>query len=146
MFRLFLTKINQIFVYFCADMKCYKTTFNHLIICMLCVLNASLFAQEAKTILKAPAKLDTLLQKKIALDREDAAKKRFTIQVYYGVHESTTEVLEQFNALFPELVAEMIFETPNYKIRAGSFATEREALAVLTRVKRRFKAAFVLKP
>ena len=76
MFKLFLTKINQIFVYFCADMKCYKTTFNHLIICMLCVLNASLFAQEAKTILKAPAKLDTLLQKKIALDREDAAKKR----------------------------------------------------------------------
>jgi hypothetical protein len=38
--------------------------------------------QQAQTQLRAPQKLDSLLQKKIALDRLNAAKKQFTIQVY----------------------------------------------------------------
>jgi hypothetical protein len=44
------------------------------------------------------------------------------------------------------MIAQLIHETPNYKIRAGNFATEREALAELEKVKQRFRSAFVLKP
>ena len=115
---------------------------------LFCILlySSALIAQEAQVQIHAPEKLDTLLQKKITLDRESAAKKQFTIQVYYGVFEATTAELERFQTLFPEITAQLIFETPNYKIRAGSLVTEREALAVLTRVKRKFRSAFVLKP
>ncbi len=80
------------------------------------------------------------------MDRKNSEKKLFTIQVHYGNYESATATMEEFETMFPTLTARLIFETPNYKIRTGSFATEREALEVLTRVKRVFKAAFVLKP
>ena len=102
--------------------------------------------QQAQTQLRAPQKLDSLLQKKIALDRLNAAKKQFTIQVFYGNFEETTAELLRFETLFPNMIAQLIHETPNYKIRIGNFATEREALAELEKVKRRFRSAFVLKP
>jgi hypothetical protein len=54
--------------------------------------------------------------------------------------------MERFKALFPDMTAHLIFETPNYKIRTGNYTTEREASAELEKVKRRFRSAFVLKP
>lgn len=146
MFRLFLTKINQINLYFCDLMKRITTHFKLLTVCALCILSTAVFAQDAKTILVAPAKLDSLLTKKINLDRETSEKKLFTIQVFYGNFEATNAALEAFETQYPELPAKLVFETPNYKIRAGNFATEREALEILTQIKARFKAAFVLKP
>jgi hypothetical protein len=133
-------------VYFCAAMNCYKTYFNRLIVCTLCFLSSIVLAQEAKTQVNSPDKLDELLAKKIDLDREESEKKQFTIQVYYGNFESSTAVLEAFQLDYPDLPARLVFETPNYKIRSGSFITEREAQEVLIRIKRRYKAAFVLKP
>lgn len=105
-----------------------------------------LMGQQAQTQLRAPQKLDSLLQKKIALDRLNTAKKQFTIQLFYGDFEATTAELARFETLFPDKIAQLIFETPNYKIRLGNFTTEREALAELAKVKQRFRSAFVLKP
>lgn len=127
-------------------MKCCKTPFNHLIVCALSILNTVVFAQEGKTQLSVPEKLTELLARKIDLDLEASEKKQFTIQVHYGNYESTTAILEAFEMDYPDLAARLVFETPNYKIRAGYFATEREALEVLATIKRRYKAAFVLKP
>ena len=127
-------------------MICRKTHFNHLFVNAFCFFSIITFAQEANTLLNAPEKLTNLLELKILLDAEASKKRLFTIQVHYGNFESTTTVLEEFKTLYPDLPARLVFETPNYKIRAGRFATEREALGVLTRIKRRFKAAFVLKP
>ena len=127
-------------------MKCRNTKFNRLSIFLLSFYVTTAFAQEAKTTLNAPEKLDILLSQKINIDREIAEKKLFTIQVYYGDFEPTTALLEEFKELYPTLPVRLIFETPNYKIRTGNFSTEREALEMLERIKRRFKAAFVLKP
>mgnify|MGYP001943811394 CR=1 FL=1 len=129
-----------------TDMICRKTHFNHLFVNAFCFFSIITFAQEANTLLNAPEKLTNLLELKILLDAEASKKRLFTIQVHYGNFESATTVLEEFKTLYPDLPARLVFETPNYKIRAGRFATEREALEVLTRIKRRFKAAFVLKP
>jgi hypothetical protein len=102
--------------------------------------------QQAQTQLSAPKKLDSLLQKKITLDRLNATKRQYTIQVFYGSFEATTAELERFKNLFPKMTAQLIFETPNYKIRTGNYTTEREASVELEKVKRRFRSAFVLKP
>lgn len=146
MFSVFLTKKIKYWCTFVPVMKCRKTQFNHLILCLLCFLSVFGFTQDAKTQLKAPDKLVQLLAQKIELDRKMAEKKQFTIQVHYGDFESTTAIFEEFKTEYPNMPSQLVFETPNYKIRAGSFATEREALEVLNRIKRRFKAAFVLKP
>ena len=127
-------------------MKHNKTPFNLLTLCLLGICCANLYGQEAKTILNAPEKLTRLLETKINLDHKASKRRQFTIQVHYGNYESTTAVLAQFEEQFPLTGARIIFETPNYKIRAGSFATEREALEVLEVIKRKFPSAFVLKP
>ncbi|MBL18805.1 MAG: hypothetical protein CMC82_03110 [Flavobacteriaceae bacterium] len=146
MFSIFLTKNNLNNGVFLSLMK-----FNmHRKTCcfIFCVLiNCSyVMGQQAQTQIRAPQKLDSLLQKKIALDRLNAAKKQFTIQIFYGNFEETTAELARFETLFPNMIAQLIHETPNYKIRVGSFTNEREALAELEKVKGRFSSAFVLKP
>lgn len=123
-----------------------NTPFNLLISCLVSLHFSYLHAQEAKTVLQAPDKLNRLLETKITLDKKASEEKRYSIQVYYGNFASTTAVLEEFKALFPTLETKLVFETPNYKIRAGSYATERDALEALEPVKRKFPAAFVLKP
>jgi len=127
-------------------MKHNKTPFNLLALCLLGICYANLYGQEAKTTLNAPDKLNRLLETKISLDQKMSKRKQFTIQVHYGNYESTTTVLAQFKEKFPLMSSRIIFETPNYKIRSGSFATEREALEVLNIIKRKFPSAFVLKP
>lgn len=145
-FRLFLTKNNQIIMYFCVIMNSFNILFNQLALFLMSSLGAMAFAQNAKTSITAPEKLDELLQIKVELDRKASEEKQYTIQVHYGDFETTTAMMQKFDSIFPTLPSKIIFETPNYKIRAGSFITEREAMAVLTMIKRRFPSAFVLKP
>jgi hypothetical protein len=146
MFSIFLTKNNLNNGVFLPLMK-YNMRPQTICFIFFVLINCSfLMGQQAQTQLSAPKKLDSLLEKKIALDRLNAAKKQYTIQVFYGSFEATTAELERFKALFPDMTARLIFETPNYKIRAGNYVTEREASAELEKVKRRFRSAFVLKP
>lgn len=133
-------------LYFCSDMRHHNTPFNLLILCFVSLSFTHLHAQVAKTVLHAPDKLNRLLETKITLDKKASEERLYSIQVYYGNFESTTAVLEEFKELFPTLETQLIFETPNYKIRVGSYTTEREALEALGPVKRKFPAAFVLKP
>ena len=146
MFRVFLTKINLNNSVFLSLMK-YKMRLQSICLIFCFLINISfLMGQHAQTQLSAPKKLDSLLKKKIALDRLNTAKRQYTIQVFYGSFEATTSEMERFKALFPDMTARLIFETPNYKIRTGNYTTEREASAELEKVKRRFRSAFVLKP
>lgn len=146
MFSMFLTKINLnngVFLLFkkynmCPNKICF-------IFCVLISCSYTM-GQQAQAQLSTPKKLDSLLEKKIVLDRLNSAKRQYTIQVFYGNFETTTAELERFKTLFPDMTVQLIFETPNYKIRTGNFTTEREALAELEKVKRRFRSAFVLKP
>ncbi len=117
-----------------------------LLVVFAVICSQTTIGQTAENQLNVPEKLTQLLHKKIELDRENATKKLFTIQVFYGAYAPTLEVLERFKEDFPEIEAQLVFETPNYKIRVGQFATEREAQEILVRVKRQFTAAFVLKP
>lgn len=146
MFRVFLTKINLNNSVFLSLMN-YNMRLQSICFIFCFLINFSfLMGQNAQTQLSAPKKLDSLLKKKIALDRLNTAKRQYTIQVFYGSFEATTSEMERFKALFPDMAARLIFETPNYKIRTGNYTTEREASAELEKVKRRFRSAFVLKP
>lgn len=127
-------------------MKQHNYPFNILIFSIIPFFCILLYGQEAQTKLNVPQKLTALLERKVALDRAHSGLKQFTIQVHYGNFDSTNEKLERFKEWFPELDSKLVFETPNYKIRTGNFATEREALEMLDRIKHKFPSAFVLKP
>ena len=50
--------------------------------------------------------------------------------------------LQQFRALYPSVPADWVHAKPYYKIRAGAYATKRDALPTLYLLKRDFPAAY----
>jgi len=54
--------------------------------------------------------------------------------------------LDSFSRAFPSRYAKLSFETPNYKIRVGKFATRLEGIQTLDTLLVKFPEAFLLKP
>ena len=54
--------------------------------------------------------------------------------------------LDSFSRAFPNRYAKLSFETPNYKIRVGKFATRLEGIQTLDTLRVKFPEAFLLKP
>ena len=54
--------------------------------------------------------------------------------------------LDSFSLAFPSHYAKLSFETPNYKIRVGKFATRLEGIKTLDTLRVKFSEAFLLKP
>lgn len=117
---------------------------NSLILLLLLFNAAAIFSQNEKTKIKQDSKIDSLLQKKIALDRARFENTYFTLQLYYGNVDTAKETLERSREIFPHIPVELSFETPNYKVQAGRFKDKLVGLKTLDTVKRDFPAAFLL--
>ena len=103
MFSIFLTKINLNNGVFLPVMKFNMRRKTYCFIFYVLINCSYVIGQQAQTQLRAPQKLDSLLQKKIALDLLNTAKKQFTIQVFYGNFEETTgpkSLLENLKSRF----------------------------------------------
>ena len=94
--------------------------------------------------IKQDPKLDSLLNKKIAFDRERYSNEYFTLQLYYGNLEIATEILKNAKEMYPNIPVELSFETPNYKVQAGRFKDKIVGLKTLDTVKKKFPSAFLL--
>ncbi|MDB4263932.1 hypothetical protein N9858_03795 [Flavobacteriaceae bacterium] len=101
-------------------------------------------AQKGEINIKQDPKIDSLLNKKIELDRERYSKEYYTLQLYYGNLDQANEILKISKEKFPNISAELSFETPNYKIHAGRFKDKIKGLKTLDTLKRTFPAAFLL--
>ena len=102
------------------------------------------YSQASNLNIKQDPKLDSLLIKKIALDRERYSNEYFTLQLYYGNLELATKTLEIAKKAYPNIPIELSFEKPNYKVQAGRFKDKIVGLKTLDTVKREFPSAFLL--
>ena len=107
----------------------------------ICSLSHS---QSIDLFVKQDPKLDSVLNKKIELDRERCANTYFTLQLYYGTLETATETLESAKEIYPHIPVELSFETPNYKVQAGRFKDKIAGLKTLDTLKKDFPSAFLL--
>ena len=119
-------------------------TLNTLYLVLFCGISSVCFAQDSKVVIKQDPKLDSLLNQKIALDRERYANEYFTLQLYYGTLEVANETLEKATEAFPHITMDLSFETPNYKVQAGKFKDKILGLKTLDTVKKVFPSAFLL--
>lgn len=104
-----------------------------------------LFSQTGDISIVTPKKLDTIISQKIIIDRINFKKKTYTIQIYYGNFDEASYTLKEFEERFPKIKAEILFETPNYKIRVGKFKSESDASKTLEKLNFFYKDAFILK-
>lgn len=70
----------------------------------------------------------------------------YQIQIYNGNITGANEALIKCKEQLKQYPSQLVFETPNYKIRIGSFRTRLEAEKHLIEVKKVYPAAFVMSP
>tara|TARA_A100001011_G_scaffold192644_1_gene201245 strand:+ start:11603 stop:11986 length:384 start_codon:yes stop_codon:yes gene_type:complete len=116
----------------------------YLILLVFYLNHTNIFSQDVKLNIKQDSKIDSLLKKKIELDRDQFKKTYFTLQLYYGDLTLAEEVLERSKETFPHIKVELSFETPNYKVQAGRFKDKLKGLKTLDTFKNVFPSAFLL--
>ena len=132
----------NIFLFFCVMKKIvYKYLY---LLCFFGISNI-MIAQEGTITIKQDLKIDSLLNKKIELDRKRFANEYFTLQLYYGNLSKAKEILEVVREKFSDIPAEINYDNPNYKVQAGRFKNKINGLKTLDTLKRIFPSAFLLK-
>ena len=121
-----------------------NSSWEPLLLVLIFSISSLSFSQTAELNVKQDPRLDSLLNKKVALDRERYANEYYTLQLYYGNLETATETLENAKEAYPNIPVELSFETPNYKVQAGRFKDKILGLKTLDTVKRDFPSAFLL--
>ena len=92
---------------------------------------------------------DTLTQKLFQI-KKDYSKRIFestyyTIQIYFGDFKNADSILIDFQENYVGIKSELIFETPNYKVRIGEYKDVNIASQKLEGIRKRYPGSFILK-
>ena len=92
---------------------------------------------------------DTLTKKFYNLKKQYSKKvfesTFYTIQIYYGGLEEADSILEDFRENYQEIKSNLIFETPNYKVRIGEYKDINIASQKLEEIRRIYPSSFIIK-
>jgi len=92
---------------------------------------------------------DTLTQKLFQI-KKDYSKRIFestyyTIQIYFGDLKNADSILIDFQENYEGIKSELIFETPNYKVRIGEYKDINVASQKLEGIRRTYPGSFIIK-
>ena len=90
------------------------------------------------------------LTKKLFQIKKDYSKRIFestyyTIQIYFGDLKSADSILIDFQENYEGIKSELIFETPNYKVRIGEYKDINIASQKLEGIRRTYPGSFIIK-
>lgn len=69
----------------------------------------------------------------------------YRIQLYFGNDRNKAqEMRSEFLQLYPEVPAYLIYQQPNFKVRAGDFRTRLEAAGFLRKINLHYANAFIV--
>ena len=92
---------------------------------------------------------DTLTKKFFQI-KKDFSKKTFestyyTIQIFYGSLNEADSIYNDFRENYEDVKSELIFETPNYKVRIGEYKDINVASQSLEKIRRIYPGSFIIK-
>ena len=92
---------------------------------------------------------DTLTKKFFQI-KKDFSKKTFestyyTIQIFYGSLNEADSIHNDFRENYKDIKSELIFETPNYKVRIGEYKDINLASQSLEKIRRIYPGSFIIK-
>tara|TARA_X000000368_G_C22747044_1_gene586600 strand:+ start:300 stop:680 length:381 start_codon:yes stop_codon:yes gene_type:complete len=92
---------------------------------------------------------DTITKKFYNL-KKDYSKRIFestfyTIQIYFGDLKKADSILEDFRENYQEIKSNLIFETPNYKVRIGEYRDVNIASQKLEEIRKIYPSSFIIK-
>jgi len=111
---------------------------------LIILCNSSLNAQDQNVIYN-----DTLTKNLFQI-KKNYSKKIFestyyTIQIYFGSLDVADSILNDFKSNFKEIKSDLIFETPNYKVRIGEYKNINIASQKLEGIRRTYPGSFIIK-
>ncbi|MEO1031797.1 MAG: SPOR domain-containing protein [Bacteroidota bacterium] len=106
-------------------------------------LSLNLAAQQGEVTIDQDRDIDKLLEFK----KDIETTKIYKIQVYQSVDpdKAQREKLNFLNA-YGEWPVEIVWNTPNYKVWVGNFATRLEADRALAKIKKNYMNAIIFRP
>ena len=69
----------------------------------------------------------------------------YTIQIYFGDLKNADSILIDFQENYEGIKSELIFETPNYKVRIGEYKDINIASQKLEGIRRTYPGSFIIK-
>jgi hypothetical protein len=94
---------------------------------LILLVSAKSIAQSATLTVNQDPKIIQLLELKKNLEKEREFSDGYTIQLYYGELDKANQTLRKYKGSYSNWPASIEYETPNYKVWAGNFASRIEA-------------------
>lgn len=107
------------------------------------ILGLTLAAQEGEVKIEQDSDIDKLLEYK----KDIKTTKLYRIQVFQSIDPDKAQ-REKSNFLnaYSEWPVEIVWNTPNYKVWVGNFATRLEADRALVKIKKNYMNAIIFQP
>lgn len=103
---------------------------------------------QLRSVVSASYSLDNAM----SIYRDNNSKRKvigFRIRIFFDnkqqARELSSQVVEEFKLLYPEVGVYRKYENPYFKVTVGDFRTKSEAMKFLHEVKKLYPAAFIVK-
>ena len=110
---------------------------------IISISSTALFGQNGNIKINQSSKLDSIIKLKKELNSKI---QNLRIQIYSGERENAEQIIQEFNEIFNDTSADVIYETPNYKVWVGNYYTQLEADKRLIEIRKKFRSAFIFRP
>ena len=105
--------------------------------------STTLFGQSGNIKINQSNKLDSIIKLKKELNSKI---QNLRIQIYSGDRDNAEQTIQEFIEIFNDSTADVIYETPNYKVWVGNYYTQLEADKRLVEIRKKFRSAFIFRP
>ena len=105
--------------------------------------STNLFGQNGNIKINQSNKLDSIIKLKKELNSKI---QNLRIQIYSGDRDNAEQMIKEFIEIFNDTTADVIYETPNYKVWVGNYYTQLEADKRLIEIRKKFRSAFIFRP
>ena len=110
---------------------------------IISLYSTTLFGQNGNIEINQSNKLDSIIKLKKELNSKIQNLK---IQIYSGDRDNAEQMIKEFIEIFNDTTADVIYETPNYKVWVGNYYTQLEADKRLIEIRKKFRSAFIFRP
>ena len=91
---------------------------------IISLYSTTLFGQNGNIEINQSNKLDSIIKLKKELNSKI---QNLRIQIYSGDRDNAEQIIKEFIEIFNDTTADVIYETPNYKVWVGNYYTQLEA-------------------
>ena len=103
----------------------------------------TLIGQNGNIEINQSNKLDSIIKLKKELNSKI---QNLRIQIFSGDRDNAEQIIKEFIEIFNDTTADIIYETPNYKVWVGNYYTQLEADKRLLEIRKKFRSAFIFRP